>query len=390
MSVSAVDDKQRAARMLLRRPLIRSTDEDRYRLVRRHAADLAEWFEIHTGWALHVDSEVVRLDREPATADDATHPFATKRGALPFSRRRYVLLMLSLSVLERSDTQIALGRLAELVIGAATAPELAAAGFTFDLGSREERSDLVAAVQLLLDWGVLTRVAGDELGFVQKTGDALYDVSRRVLSQLLVSRRGPSTVAGDTLDERLAGMRDRGTAPTAELRNLRLRHTLTRRLLDDPVLYFDELDDDETAYLRSQRAFICRRITELTGMVAEIRREGMAMVDLDDDLSDVRMPEKGTDGHVTLLLAEFLARSGAATYDLEALVVHLRTIAPDYAKYWRAAAVDAAAAADLVETALGRLSALRLIDRDGDTVRVRPALARFTLAEPTIVGGPRS
>jgi uncharacterized protein (TIGR02678 family) len=389
VSVSAVDDTQRAARMLLRQPLIRSTDEDRYRLVRRHAAALAEWFEINTGWSLHVDSEVVRLDREPATADDTTHPFAAKRGGVAFSRRRYVLLMLSLSVLERSDTQIALGRLAELVIGAATAPELTAAGFTFDLGSREERSDLVAAVQILLEWGVLTRVAGDEPGFVQKTGDALYDVSRRVLSQLLVTRRGPSTVAGDTLDERLAGMRDRGTAPTQELRNLRLRHTLTRRLLDDPVLYFDELDDDEAAYLRSQRSLISRRIAELTGLVAEIRREGIAMVDLDDDLSDVRMPEKGTDGHVTLLLAEFLARSGASTYDIDTLVVHLRAMAPDYAKYWRAAAVDATAATDLVETALARLSALRLIDRDGNTARVRPALARFALAEPTILGGPR-
>jgi uncharacterized protein (TIGR02678 family) len=390
VSVSAVDDKQRAARMLLRRPLIRSTDEDRYRLVRRHAPDLAEWFEINTGWAVHVDSEVVRLDREPATVGDATHPFAAKRGALPFSRRRYVLLMLSLSVLERSDSQIALGRLAELVIGAATAPELAAAGFGFDLGSREERSDLVAAVQLLLEWGVLTRVAGDEAGFVQKTGDALYDVSRRVLSQLLVTRRGPSTIAADTLDERLAAMRDRGTAPTVELRNLRLRHALTRRLLDDPVLYLDELDDDETGYLRTQRTALCRRITELTGLVPEIRHEGIAMVDLDDDLSDVRMPEKGTDGHVTLLLAEFLARSGATSYDVEALVVHLRAIAPDYAKYWRAAALDASAAADLVQSALNRLAALRLIERDGDSVRVRPALARFALAEPTILGGPRS
>lgn len=390
MSVSAVDDKQRAARMLLRQPLIRSADEDRYRLVRRHAPDLAEWFDINTGWALHVDSEVVRLDREPATVGDPSHPFAAKRGALPFSRRRYVLLMLSLSVLERSDSQIALGRLAELVIGAATAPELVAAGFSFDLGGREERSDLVAAVQLLLEWGVLSRVAGDELSFVQKTGDALYDVSRRVLSQLLITRRGPSTIAADTLDQRLAAMRDRGTAPTVELRNLRLRHTLTRRLLDDPVLYLDELDGDEIAYLRTQRAALCRRITELTGLVAEIRREGIAMVDLDDDLSDVRMPEKGTDGHVTLLLAEFLAKTGAAPYDLETLVAYLRAIAPDYAKYWRAAALDASAAADLVRGALARLTALRLIDRDGDAIRVRPALARFALAEPTILGGPRS
>lgn len=384
MSVSAVDDQQRAARLLLRHPLIRSADEERYRLVRRHASDLTEWFEINTGWALHVDSEVVRLEREPASLEDATHPFAARRGSTPFSRRRYVLLMLSLSVLERSDTQIALGRLAEQVMVIATAPELASAGFAFDLRTREERSDLVAAVQLLLEWGVLARVAGDEEEFVRKVGDALYDVSRRVMSQLLVTRRGPSTIAATSLSERIAGMRDRGTAPTAELRNLRLRHTLTRRLLDDPVLYLDELTEEETAYLRSQRALICRRITECTGLVAEIRQEGIAMVDFDDDFSDVRMPEKGTEGHVTLLLAAFLAQSEGAEFPVEALAGHVRSIAPDYAKYWRKGAAEDAF--ELVETALGRLLALRLVARVGDEIRVLPALARFTLAAPTIIG----
>lgn len=384
MSVSAVDDKQRAARLLLRTPLIRSADEERYRLVRRHAGDLAEWFEINTGWALHVDSEVVRLEREPASVTDATHPFAARRGGAPFSRRRYVLLMLSLSVLERSDSQIALGRLAEQAMVVATAPELAGAGFVFELGSREERSDLVAAVQVLLEWGVLARVAGDEADFVQNTGDALYDVSRRVLSQLLVTRRGPSTVVAPTLNGRMTAVRDRGTAPTADLRNLRLRHSLTRRLLDDPVLYLDELDDDETAYLRSQRSLICRRITEFTGLVAEIRLEGIAMVDFDDDFSDVRMPEKGTEGHVTLLLAEFLARCGQPELAVDALVAHVRALAPDYAKYWRKGAQEDAV--DLVETALGRLLALRLVARDGDNIRVLPALARYALAAPTIIG----
>ncbi|TFC17382.1 TIGR02678 family protein [Cryobacterium algoritolerans] len=387
MSVSSVDDRQRAARLLLRHPLIRSTDEERYRLVRRYSSDLEEWFEINTGWAMHADSEVVRLEREPATVADPTHPFATRRGGAVLSRRRYVLLMLGLSVLERSDSQVALGRLAEQVIAAGTAPEFAAAGFSFDLSTREERSDLVAAVQLLLEWGVLVRVAGDEQDFVHKTGDALYDVSRRVLSQLLVTRRGPSTISAQTLDDRMVAMRDRGAAPTTELRNLRLRHTLTRRLIDDPVLYFADLDDEESAYLRSQRAALCRRITEFTGLVAEIRREGIAMVDLDDDLSDVRMPEKGTEGHVTLLVAEFLARSGVAEHFVASLVAHVRSIAPDFAKYWRASALEADAAADLVATSLGRLSALRLITRTGDIVRVLPALARFALAEPTILGG---
>lgn len=389
MSAASIDDRQRAARVLLRHPLIRSADAERFRLVRRYAGELAEWFEINTGWALHRDSEVVRLDREPAIDTDATHPFATKSSAAPFSRRRYVLLMLCLSVLERSDSQIALGRLAEQAILAGSADELVSAGFSFGLTSREERGDLVAAVQMLLHWGVLTKVAGDEQDFVRETGDALYDVSRRVLSQLLVTRRGPSTVKGATLDERLRGMRDRGTAPTDDLRNLRLRQSLTRRLLDDPVLYFAELSDEENAYLRSQRSAICRRITELTGLVAELREEGLAMVDFDDDLSDVRMPEKGTEGHVTLLIAEYLARSGGTEHDVDSLVAAVRDWAPAFAKYWRAGAREPAAAPELVEVALARLAALRLVARDEGTVVALPALSRFAVAEPTILGDPK-
>jgi uncharacterized protein (TIGR02678 family) len=389
VSATGIDDQQRAARILLKHPLVRALDEEKYRLVKKHANDLRNWFDTNTGWMLHVDSEVVRLFREPATLEDATHPISAAKD-VPFSRRRYVLLALCLAVLERSDAQIALGRLAEQAIVAAAAPQLSRAGFVFTLTSYDERSDLVAAVQVLLRWGVLTRVSGDEQEFVTNTGDVLYDVSRRVLASLLVARRGPSTVAGEFLTERMAAMRDRGTPPTDELRNLELRHRITRRLLDDTVLYFDELDEDEATYLRSQRSLITRRITELTGLVAEIRSEGIAMVDLDDDLTDLRMPEKGTDGHVTLLLAEFLAGSADDKLLVEDLEEHVRMIRPQYVGFWRASAREPGSEVALTENALSRLAAMRLIERADGVVRVRPALARFAIAEPTIVGGDRS
>ncbi|WP_308465653.1 TIGR02678 family protein [Rathayibacter soli] len=389
MSASGIDDQQRAARILLKHPLVRAVDEERYRLVKKHATELRNWFDTNTGWMLHIDSEVVRLFREPATLDNATHPIGAAKD-VPFSRRRYVLLALCLAVLERSDAQIALGRMAEQVIVVAATPQLSQAGFVFTLTSYDERSDLVAAVQVLLKWGVLTRVSGDEQEFVSNTGDVLYDVSRRVLASLLVTRRGPSTVAATELDERMIAMRDRGTPPTEELHNLQLRHRLTRRLLDEPVLYFDELDEDEAAYLRGQRALITRRITELTGLVAEIRSEGIAMIDLEDDLTDLRMPEKGTDGHIALLLAEFLARASTQIVPVEDLRAHIRQIRPQYTGFWRTSAREPGSEGALAETALSRLAAMRLIDRVGDFVHIRPALARFTVAEPTIIGGNHS
>jgi uncharacterized protein (TIGR02678 family) len=97
-------DLTRATRALLRHPLLRhGADADEFALVRRHAAELREWFDQNTGWRLHVDTEVARLFKLGAPEADTTHPARDSRSQLPFGRRRYVLLCLALSVLERAD-----------------------------------------------------------------------------------------------------------------------------------------------------------------------------------------------------------------------------------------------------------------------------------------------
>ncbi len=412
---------RRAARALLRRPLLRAggAEAEDFRLVRRHAGELRSWFDANTGWRLIVDSEVARLVKLAPTIDDPTHPAREARSRLPFSRRRYVLTCLALSVLERSDAQITLGRLAEGVILAAADERLAQAGVAFSLEGREERADLVAVVRLLLELGVLARVAGEEEAFVRDTGDALYDVQRRVLAVVLAAPRGPSTIPAQDFAERLAQLAADPLPEAEELRNRALRHHLTRRLLDDPVLYSDELDPAQAAYLTGQRAALTRRISELTGLVAEVRAEGIAMVDPDDDLTDVRMPDTGTDGHVTLLLAEHLARRAGETAGtpaarssigggLDSADAHgcegvedpdlsvsipeaalhelVRQLAKEHRAYWRRSAREPGAEIVLVDTALERLAALRLIRRGPEGVGPLPALARYALAAPTIAG----
>ena len=378
-------DLTRAARALLRRPVLRAhgADGELVVLVRRHAGQLREWFDRNTGWRLIVDSEVARLVKTAADTGDATHPARDPRSRSPFSRRRYVLTCLALAALERADAQITLGRLAEQVMLAAADSDIAAAGVVFTLERREERSDLVSVVRLLLDLGVLARVAGDEDAFVRNDGDALYDVERRVLAALLAAPRGPSTIAARSHEERLAALTEELPATTDDLRNRQIRHRLTRALLDEPVLYYADLDGDELAYLTSQRHAITSRIVELTGLVAEVRAEGIAMVDPLDDLTDVRMPETGTEGHATLLLAEHLAAVGrpARLVDLHA---HLRSQAQAHASYWKKDARAPGAEVELTEQALRRLAALRLVRRDGDEVHALPALARYQVGEPQI------
>lgn len=380
-------DLMRATRALLREPLLRhDTSPEAFRHIRRHAAELRDWFDQNTGWGLHVDSEVARLFKRAAPDSDGTHPARDPRSGVPFSRRRYVLLCLALSVLERADAQITLGRLAEGIIGGAVDDQLAAAGVTFELSGREQRGDLVAVVRVLLQLGALARVAGEEDAFVRAVGDVLYDVERHVLAVLVSAPRGPSTIAAEAFEMRIDELVAEPDAISDELRTRAIRHRLTRRLLDEPIVYFDELTEPELAYLTSQRAALTRRISQRTGLVAEIRAEGIAIVDPRDELSDVRMPEVGTDGHVALLITEYLAArvddgAGCPVGELHALV---RRLAVEHRSYWRRSTRDPGAETGLVEQALQRLAALRLIARAGDVVRPLPALARFGLAAPTL------
>jgi uncharacterized protein (TIGR02678 family) len=371
-----------ALRALLARPLlVAHADGETLVLVRRHLPELRGWLNRETGWRLVADSETARLFKTTPELSDASHP-ARGHHKEPFGRRRYVTLCLALSALARADAQTTLGSLADDVLTAAAEPELAATGFALTLDSRADRSDLVAVVRLLLGWGVLSRVAGDEDAYLSAGADVLYDVCRPVLSVLLSGTRGPSVVTAPAFEGRLAELTAEPVAESDELRNQALRRRLTRRLLDNPVVYYDELDEGERAYLLSQRHAITRRIEEATGLIPEMRAEGIAMVDPEDELTDVRMPEQRTDGHVTLLVAEYLSHREQATLDeLHAVV---RQAAAAHKSYWRKGVTEPGAEAELLATALEKLTALRLVTVDRPYVRSRPAIARFAMAEPAI------
>ncbi|MDQ3579525.1 MAG: TIGR02678 family protein, partial [Actinomycetota bacterium] len=378
--------RRKALRALLIKPLlVAGHDDDAIRLVRRHASALRDWLTSETGWRLQVDAESVRLFKTAPTTTDRTHPARDDKSKPPFGRRRYVLLCLALATLERADGQVTLGRLAEGILAAAAEPDLVEAGVSFTMSRRDERSDLVAVVRLLLNWGVLDRVAGEEDAYLSDTGDVLYDVRRRVLAALLTGARGPSTIDSQSLGRRLDELTDEPMPDTDELRTRALRHRLTRRLVDDPVVYYDELTVEERAYLVNQRHAITRRITEATGLVAEMRAEGVAMVDADDELTDVRMPEQRTDGHVALLVAERLAVRGAASVD--ELAEYVRGLAVAHKTFWRKGVTDPGAEYELLDVALGKLRALRLVDdRPGESTWVvpLPAIARYAVDAPVV------
>ena len=385
-----------AVRALLMTPLMSPAHEE-FAGVRRQSEGLRDWFARETAWALQVERDGARLYKRPATLDDET------RGLPGYDRRRYVLLCLACAVLERADPQITLRLLGEKLPELATEPALASLGFTFTLETQHARRELVAVCRTLLGLGVLQRVAGDEEAFIQAgdQADALYDVQRRLLAGLLAAVRGPSTWAPEqaprSLEQKLHSLVDEHVADSDEGRRSALRHALARRLLDDPVIYLDQLEPESRGYFVNQRGAMASRLCEATGLVAEQRAEGVALADETGSLTDVAMPAEGTEAHATLLVAEFLATgqrqrrkpgtsAAAPSFDVseQDVVAFLGDAKERFGRYWRRSAREPGGERELAFLALDRLEKLQLVERRSGFVEPRPALFRFALGEAEI------
>jgi uncharacterized protein (TIGR02678 family) len=386
-------ERRRALRGLLLTPLVTPDGPEAalFALVRRHAPFLEEWFAHHAGWSLAVRPDLVRLHKTPADLGDGTRPASDPLSGQPFDRRRYVLLCLALAALERSERQTTLGRLAEQIAGlAAGDPQLAANDVAFTLESANDRRALVHVLRWLLGLGALRRVQGDEERFLRDRSDVLYGIVRPVIAQLLAARRSPSLVAASDFPARLAAVAAEPPATTPEARNRQIKVALGRRLLDDPVIYLAQLSDDERAYLERQRGHLLPDLQRATGLEPEVRAEGLLLADLEGDATDIGLPEEGTDGHLTLLLATHLAerlRADAAfVTTADELVRRTRTLIREHQSHWRKEVTQPGADRVLTTRVVTRLAGLGLVRLDpvGDTVQPLAALGRFALSAPVI------
>jgi uncharacterized protein (TIGR02678 family) len=97
------------------------------------------------------------------------------------------------------------------------------------------------------------------------------------------------------------------------------------------------------------------------------------------------MPKDGTEGHFTLLIAEFLAQQlheqRLVRVGIGRLHEHASGLIRQHSIHWRRSVLEPGAEELLVADALGRLEGLRLIARDGDFVIPRPAIARYGIGE---------
>jgi len=403
------EERQRAVRLLLERPLVTDTsvDPESFAQIRRHAPELKRWFLEQLGYRLVVDPELARLHKRPAPRA-RLRPLRTRSGRA-FDARRYALLCLVLAALERMEVQTVLSELAEQVaLLAASEPGVR----NLDLENRGERQAFVDAVRFLVDLGVLALTDGEDVAYVERSGDALYDIHSRLLSQVLSAPmpqppQGEDSSSDDLTAQHFA-LDDFAYPDTDEGIRLRLRHRLMRRLVEEPVLHLDELEEHEREYLDHTRHYLVGQVERATGLTVEIRREGLTAVDPAGRLTDLTFPSTGTVAHAALLLAEHLAARGREARSR--VVVPWSTLHQEmeghlerYQRFWsnlytedvaEEATGDDVPSGDvpsgdapsdgarrLVEDAVERLEAMGLVRRHTEGVEPRPAVARYRVVE---------
>ncbi|MGW4380228.1 DUF2398 family protein [Kitasatospora sp. NPDC004531] len=82
--------------------------------------------------------------------------------------------------------------------------------------------------------------------------------------------------------------------------------TVRRLLAETPVVLLDDLAPAEREHLRRAAPAETERFAEVLGLTAEIRAEGIALLDPADELTDLALPGPGTLAQAALLLAERL------------------------------------------------------------------------------------
>jgi uncharacterized protein (TIGR02678 family) len=380
-----------AIRVLLTTPFLTAEhDEAAFDIVRRRHDRLAEWFDRTCGWRLHVDvrqqyARLVKVGDRPDPSRPARRQRSTRA---PFDRRRYALLcVVAAELLAAPATTIGLlaGRVAEAT---AADPELS----TFDPARREERAAFVDALKFLERYQVVRAVDGLTDGFVDAADvKVLYRVETGRLLRLLAAPVPPSRVEGFDLAALLREQRY-GDAPDSQAevaegqRNLWLRHSVTRRLLDEPVVYYDDLTEAQRGYLATLTGRrVVREAALQAGFVLEERAEGILLVDPDAIATDDRFPEERNHAkHAALLVLDRLVAAGEAGMsgaDLAAYVADLLERFPAWAKTYQSEGGAARLAGDAVDVLCG----FGLAQRTAGGVCARPAAARYALrGEPAL------
>lgn len=309
-------ERRIAARHLVQQPLTcKEHDPDVFRLVRRHEAELDRWFTQRLGYRLHVDADSARLFKTGVVPSRRPLRTASKR---PFSQPEYVLLALVLAATAAGPAVISLRDLVDQVRSAAAEADVELADTPTD------RRALVTVLSWMIAHGLAAELhAHVDAYAADDTADAVLKVRPDRIALVPL----PSLVGAATSDELL----ERAERRTAT------RQWMRGRLVEDPVLYADDLTEAEWGELRRRHREEERILHEMFGLVLEARAEGVAAVDPSGSLADRSFPVGGTLGHAALLLIEAMRPEGVEPEPVVPwtdVAAHIRAFAAEHARHW--------------------------------------------------------
>ncbi|GAA2285104.1 hypothetical protein GCM10010149_33560 [Nonomuraea roseoviolacea subsp. roseoviolacea] len=376
------DERRVAARALLANPVLTAHRHgEQLILVRRHAGALKSAFGRLLGYTLVVESGFARLIKAPLSPEAPVRPARRSSGS-EFTPRTYTYLALVCAGLLMRDVgeQVLLSQLVEQIRADAVT-----AGITID-DTLAERRDLVAAIDLLLAWGVLTETDGTVTAWGERREEALLSVTRALLPHLVARPL-------HTLDHPhllWAADPDEPEQP---------RRTLRRKLVENPMVHRGDLSDAERDVLSRERTELTRVLEEGFGLGLEVRAEGALAYDADAQLTDVAFPGTGTVRQAALLLLDTLIevlrpRAGAQVtlngQTMPGVLApwhlvddELGRLARAHAKAWRTDILDNPLL--FRDQAVGVLRSVGLVTVAADGLVVHPLAARY---RPTVRHAP--
>lgn len=359
-STQTLNDLTDCARFLLQRPfLCQEYDPDRFRLVRRYEQALDRWFTQRLGYRLHVTADAARLYKSTSVAFRRPLVTASKQPR-PLATREYTLVCLILAAVAAGPRVISLRDLIDRIRAAANDADVVLAE------EPSERRALVTAVQWLIANGVARELHERVEHYISdEQADAVLEVEPDRVALLPLRRLASADSAAELLDrpERL----------TAN------RQWMRARLVEDGVLYRDDLLPAEWLELRRRLGEEADILGEMFELQLEARAEGVATIDPHGVLTDQPMPAGGTVGHAALLLLERLCDGDEAepVVPMADVVETLGELASGNS-HWSKLADEPSKLASRV---LVLLADHRLVEVEGDVVRVRPLAHRFKVAD---------
>ncbi|UGT54411.1 TIGR02678 family protein [Nocardia asteroides] len=328
-------------------------------LIRKHSTALRRLFTVNIGYHLVVESGFARLAKLPPDQHAAARSLARRNGTR-FGARGYTMLALAGAALLAPGVgeQILLSTLVTQI-----RTDAAQQGIPLSDGIGDRRQ-LVAALAVLLEWGVLTEVDGTLAQWGESGDEALLTICRPLLPHLLVKSIGPGITSADVI----------APQPDAPRRSLR------RRLVEEPVVLRSDLGPEELDVLSRERSELTRMLSDAFGLVLEVRAEGALGYDPGGALSDIEFPGSGTVKQAALLLISKLldsvdddATAMEFTWPLVDSVVS--DLLRAHGRAWRSE--YAGAPRTLRDDAVELLVSLRLAQTTPDTLILHAAAARY-------------